>query len=132
MIYQIEIKGEPVAKARPRMTKTGHIYTPAKTKHQEAEITLAWVRKYDKIRLENAVGIEVTFNMKKPQKTKDRYVLKRPDIDNLLKTVLDGLNGVAYIDDKQVCRITGIKRWAENWGKEPSTMISVMDYGGKL
>lgn len=26
----------------------------------------------------------------------------KPDIDNILKVVLDGLNGIAYEDDKQV------------------------------
>lgn len=30
---------------------------------------------------------------------------KKPDIDNILKIVLDGLNGVAYADDKQVIEV---------------------------
>jgi Holliday junction resolvase RusA-like endonuclease len=37
---------------------------------------------------------------------------KTPDIDNLLKTVLDGLNGVAFRDDAQVCEIRATKRYA--------------------
>ena len=27
---------------------------------------------------------------------------KKPDVDNIIKIVLDGLNGIAYDDDKQV------------------------------
>lgn len=30
----------------------------------------------------------------------------KPDIDNIAKSVLDALNGVAYIDDKQVYSLT--------------------------
>jgi len=27
---------------------------------------------------------------------------KKPDIDNIVKAVLDGMNGIVYLDDKQV------------------------------
>lgn len=30
---------------------------------------------------------------------------KKPDIDNIAKSIMDGLNGVAYEDDKQVVRL---------------------------
>lgn len=33
----------------------------------------------------------------------------KPDIDNIAKSVLDALNGVAYIDDKQVHKLTCTK-----------------------
>lgn len=33
----------------------------------------------------------------------------RGDLDNYIKTVLDALNGVAWKDDSQVVKITGIK-----------------------
>ena len=38
---------------------------------------------------------------------------KRPDCGNVLKAVLDGLNGVAYQDDAQICRIYFEKMYAE-------------------
>jgi Holliday junction resolvase RusA-like endonuclease len=33
----------------------------------------------------------------------------RGDIDNYIKTILDGLNGVAWKDDSQVVKVTAIK-----------------------
>jgi Holliday junction resolvase RusA-like endonuclease len=33
----------------------------------------------------------------------------RGDIDNYVKTILDALNGVAWRDDSQVVKVTGIK-----------------------
>lgn len=33
----------------------------------------------------------------------------RGDIDNYVKTILDALNGIAWRDDSQVVKVTGIK-----------------------
>ncbi len=38
---------------------------------------------------------------------------KRPDGDNIIKVVLDALNGVAFHDDGQVCKIYFEKMYAE-------------------
>ncbi len=35
----------------------------------------------------------------------------KKDIDNIAKSILDGLNGVAYIDDKQVVQLTISKKY---------------------
>jgi Holliday junction resolvase RusA-like endonuclease len=37
---------------------------------------------------------------------------RKPDIDNVLKVILDSLNGVAYIDDSKVVEVIGRKRYA--------------------
>ena len=38
---------------------------------------------------------------------------KKPDIDNITKCILDGLNGVAYRDDTQVVEVSAKKIYAE-------------------
>ena len=37
---------------------------------------------------------------------------KKPDVDNIIKVVLDALNKVAYQDDTQVVEVIAIKRWS--------------------
>jgi Holliday junction resolvase RusA-like endonuclease len=50
--------------------------------------------------------------MKRPKsRKKDNYVMTTPDLDNLEKAFLDGLNGVAYGDDKQVVVKNAVKRY---------------------
>ena len=39
---------------------------------------------------------------------------KQPDIDNIMKIVLDALNGVAYHDDSQICKVNFMKMYSEN------------------
>lgn len=41
------------------------------------------------------------------------YPTKKPDIDNILKSVCDSLNKVAYQDDTQIVEMSQIKRYAE-------------------
>ena len=69
------------------------------------------------------VSVEVMVKPPKSwNKTKTKNALGgfiapgRPDIDNYLKAVLDGCNGVAFLDDSQVVAIYATKRYAETDG----------------
>ena len=37
--------------------------------------------------------------------------IQRPDLDNVVKAICDGLNGLAYVDDSQVSSIEARKIW---------------------
>ena len=37
----------------------------------------------------------------------------KPDIDNVVKIIMDGLNGAAYTDDKQVVDVTALKAYGD-------------------
>jgi|SRR5690625_4121308 len=37
---------------------------------------------------------------------KEELFTKKPDADNLAKTVLDGMNGIMYVDDAQIIGLT--------------------------
>lgn len=48
----------------------------------------------------------------------------KPDGDNILKVVLDALNGLAYDDDRQVVKMGIIKVYGVN----PGLMVQVDEY----
>lgn len=106
----IYVPGRPVPKARPRVTRRG-TYTPAKTKAYELAVGLSW----DGPCFEGDVAVELRFDL-------PNY--KRVDIDNLIKSVLDGLNGRAYKDDGQVVRVIANKRV---FPEEPGTWGTVWE-----
>ena len=59
--------------------------------------------------------IPKSFSKKKREEAKaDRvYPTTKPDCDNIIKVVLDALNGVAYYDDKQVVCVSCNKYYGD-------------------
>lgn len=109
------VEGDPVGKQRPRFNgRTRTTYTPRKTKHYETLIRKAYEDTGGSI-LDGyiSLSLDVYFAIPKSYTKEKRLACehninrpdKKPDIDNILKIVLDGLNGVAYADDKQVIEV---------------------------
>ena len=125
MIRRFCVPGEPVGKGRPRVTMRGghaHGYTPAKTALYER--TVAWVYKHlypDAEPQEGPLELRVDAYMPIPEswpKSKKAAALAevilptvKPDADNIGKSIADALNGVAYLDDKQITSLVVKKRY---------------------
>lgn len=63
-----------------------------------------------------AVGLSVVFVFRKPTTTKyPHHKVTVPDLDKLLRAVLDSLTGVVYKDDCQVTRIVSEKCWDDKY-----------------
>jgi Holliday junction resolvase RusA-like endonuclease len=60
---------------------------------------------------QGTVEITFAFEYKRPKRT--TLEIPRADLDNLVKAVLDGLNEVAFVDDKQVALIAASKGWSD-------------------
>jgi Holliday junction resolvase RusA-like endonuclease len=124
--------GEPVAKGRPRFTRTGHCYTPAKTIGAESKIRgLAKVAKgshtiSDKpvaMRISFIFGMPKSWSIGKRELWEGLPCAKKPDLDNVVKTILDAINGAGiWADDSQVCEIYARKVW----GATPRTEIQII------
>lgn len=112
------VPGKPVPKQRPRMTRWGSVYTPAETTRYESLVArCARAAGAAPVSGPVAVDIQVRFPIPKSWAKARRAAAdgaphaQRPDIDNLQKSVLDGLNGVAFSDDSQVCSVSATKIW---------------------
>lgn len=116
------IQGEPVGKGRPRFAN-GHCYTPKKTRSYEDMVKLSWMTAKNRPinPHDGPICIEVDVYHAIPASTpkirRDEVLAslpqKVPDLDNCIKSVTDALNGLAYIDDKQIVGIIGRKYFAE-------------------
>lgn len=125
---RLTIEGEPVGKGRPRVTTRGnfaHAYTPKKTKNYERLVMNAFFNTYtsnDQLSGPVEANIESYFSIPKSTNKKTRKLMlsnkifhtKKPDIDNIAKSVLDSLNGLAYEDDSQIVKLSGIKLYSDN------------------
>lgn len=133
------VVGKPQAKQRVRVyfderTQSVRGYTPKRTADYEEKIRYAYRKAggkyYGKTRL--AVRISVYFGFPKSYSKKKVRELweggasptSKPDCDNIIKSVLDGLNKVAYYDDSVVVDVSCRKLYAPP-GDEPYIKVEI-------
>lgn len=72
------------------------------------------------------VALTLEFVMRRPRRPTKPACDTKPDLDKLVRAVLDGLTGAAYADDSAVVRITASKRYARASGIErPGCLVTV-------
>lgn len=112
-IFSATFEGNPIPKGRPRMTKTGHAYTPQATREFEKAVAL-WAKSNFKGKpSEKPLRVVANFYIKQAKSNKTKQHIQRPDLDNYIKAVLDGMQGVVFLDDSQVFDLNATKGWAE-------------------
>lgn len=117
MIYEFEVPGKVIGKGRPRLnTYTGTVYTPTKTKDYETLVEQYFLLKYPKFKaLEGRLKVKIIAYFEMPKSTKKSDIeemlenkispTKKPDIDNIVKIVLDSMNKFAFRDDTQITKL---------------------------
>ena len=111
------VPGVPVPQGRPRAYRTGNgigMFDPPESKAWKA--TVAQVAGLHRDRWhEGALVVTLKFYMPRAKTTKPlEPCTKRPDVDNLSKSILDALNEVCYKDDSQVVALSVTKRYAHH------------------
>jgi Holliday junction resolvase RusA-like endonuclease len=118
----ITIGGEPTAKGRPRATRRGFVYTPAKTRRYEAHGRLAaQLAMNGRPPIEAPVRVELLIELPVPSSWSERKradaitgavrPTSRPDVDNYLKAILDAINSIVVVDDAQIVDVCATKKF---------------------
>ena len=124
---EFEVKGKICGKGRPRFVRRGQFvqtYTPDTTANYENLIKLSFINARGEI-INKPKGVLISIiagftpptslSKKKQIECLDNKIkcIKKPDIDNITKAVMDALNKIAYEDDSQVVEINVTKRYHE-------------------
>ena len=95
------VNGNPIPKGRPRVYN-GHATTPKRTREYEALVRDAAAICWQGDPTTAQVRVELRFW---------RGDKRKVDLDNLVKAVLDALNGVVWEDDEQIIQLTAYKNY---------------------
>lgn len=119
-VIEFAVTGRPQGKQRPRVVKGGRqTFTPEKTRRYEARVTaLALQAKQASKKVLPPYRVEIDIVWEDA---------RHPDIDNVSKCILDGMNRVVYEDDRDVTqletKVVGICK------KSPGVTVRVLHVG---
>ena len=121
------VYGNPVPKARARTVRLKNgmttTFTPGKTADWESMIRLQTLEhKPDKL-LDQALAIKAVFVLQRPKSVpkKRQYPETKPDLDNLLKSLTDAMEGIIYTNDSRIVK----KVVSKEYGDPPRVEVEV-------
>lgn len=102
MIYEGKVRGQ----GRPRFRRNGKAYETAQDRAYKKALAEAYKEQsgvwFGEAELVAVVEVERALPKSRPKRVTSEPDTFKPDADNIIKAVLDALNGVAFVDDKQV------------------------------
>lgn len=130
------IKGIPRAQGRPRFARMGKFvkaYDPKDSRQYKdnvaAQIVAQNPRMFDR---DKPLLLNVSFFLPRPKghygakglkSSAPKEHITKPDLDNMLKAVMDSLKGLVWHDDNQVCSMWVYKRY----GEEPGAQVCIQE-----
>lgn len=133
------INGEPFGKKRPRAVSRGgfaRVHNDPENERYELKVINAFQSKYGKdietyfgkddyleVKIVSYYSIPKSFSNKKRSQAiaHELRPTKKPDLDNIAKSILDALNNIVYNDDSQVVTSSSYKWYAET----PYTSVEI-------
>lgn len=130
------VNDKPFGKQRPRFARKGRYistYTPRETVEYENKVRKTYQKTVGDIQLEGPIEVNITGVFPIPESASKKQKIemmngtmqhtKKPDCDNIGKSILDALNGVAFKDDAQICMLSIRKKY----GDPPKVIVSLKE-----
>jgi len=120
------VYGTPTPKGRPKVVRKGKFsvaYTPKKTREGEQTFLQQAIKHKPAKPLSGPIKVTIRFFKLKPKSLPKRVVhnVKKPDVDNLIKLVLDTMNSIFFQDDSQIVELVSSKQY----GQTPRTEVTL-------
>lgn len=136
-MIEFTVYGEPKGKGRPQFARVGnfvHTYTDDKTTTYENLVRLSFVNSGHEPYMNNeslCCVLHIYQSIPKSTSKKNRELMlqhklfpaKKPDIDNVVKSIFDGLNKVAFKDDTQIIELHCYNFYSD----EPRVEVKIME-----
>ena len=131
MAISFVVYGRPQPKGSTRsfLTKKGKLATTsdnANLKPWQQQVALCAMEAARDFQCDDAaVSVQVLFHLRQPKSARKRFrPTVKPDVDKLIRAVLDGLTGIFYNDDAQVVDVKASKFYVPE-GAPEQTRIDV-------
>lgn len=117
-MIEFRVVGQPIPQGSMKVIN-GHII------HSQGSALAAWrslvalaAKRAGATPTDAPISMTLIFIMKKPKTVTRQYPTVAPDLDKLVRAVLDALTAIAYKDDSQVIDIRALKIYGETPGLE--------------
>ena len=134
------VPGQPVGKGRPRVGKIGahaRLLTPEKTVNYEGLVAMAAQQAMQgrelitgPVMVEMDITVQIPQSWSKKRKSQalagEIFPTTKPDKDNVIKAIYDGINGIVWKDDVQA--VDGHQR--KRYGETPGVRVRVVPLSG--
>lgn len=137
-VEKIIIDGNVQAQERPRFSNRNNVfrtYDPPKSREYKKLVAFQAKRQIKRpfevpcsVRIRVYREIPKSWSEAKKQQAHEGKILPKttPDLDNYVKSILDGLNRVAFVDDSLICSLHAYKRYGT-----PRAEIEIVEIKGK-
>lgn len=119
LVVKFVFKIEPYPKRTAQFTMRGGFGRAIKNKKTadfESNLKQMCANQYKSAALTGPLAVKVAFYLTKPKSVKREYPAVKPDVDNLLKSTFDAMNGLLWKDDCQIVSLEASKRYSSGEG----------------